>query len=433
MNLDQSNSHVPSRRDFLKTSSLAAGSALAANLSFLANAHASGSDTMGIGLVGCGARGRGAVDDALQGPGNIKLVAMGDVFQDRIDFCRKRLNGLGDKIDVPKERTFVGFDAYQKVLACDIDYVILTTPPAFRPQHIEAAVAAGKHIFAEKPVAVDSTGVRRVLQAAASAQTKGLSIVGGTQRRHQKSYLEAFRRVRDGAIGEIVAARCYWNQGGLGVRERKPGMSDLEWQIRNWLYFTWLSGDHVCEQHVHNIDVVNWAMNAHPKRAVSMGGRQARTDPKYGHIYDHFATDFEYANGVHLMSMCRQIPGCEQSVQEVLVGTQGTCTTDDSRRAYWIQGKNPWRFPRDLDNLPYQQEHADLQASIRDNKPVNELQSIAESTLTAVMARMSAYTGKAIRWEQALSAKEDLMLPKLDWVMSLPIPPVAIPGKTTIS
>jgi predicted dehydrogenase len=423
----------PNRRQFLKSTALAAGTALAANVTLLQNVHAAGSDEIRIGLIGCGARGRGAIDNVLAVGKGIRIVAMGDAFKDRLEFCKKRLEGHGSKIDVPKERMFIGLDAYQKVLACDVNYVILTTPPGFRPLHIEAAVAAGKHVFCEKPVAVDAAGVQRVLAAARDSEARGLGIVPGTQRHHQKGYLEAMKRVRDGAIGEIVTARCYWMQGALGVRERKPGWSDLEYQIRNWLYFTWLSGDHIVEQHVHNIDAVNWAMKSHPVRAVSMGGRQVRTDPKkYGHIFDHFATDFEYGNGVHLTSMCRQIPGCEQQICEVLVGTEGTCTTDGERHLYAIKGKKPWKLDREEDNLPYEQEHADLIASIRAGKPLNELQSVAESTMTAIMGRMSAYTGKAMTWDQALNTKEDLMPPSLAMDMTLPVPPVAMPGITTI-
>jgi myo-inositol 2-dehydrogenase/D-chiro-inositol 1-dehydrogenase len=420
----------PDRREFLKSTAVAAGSVLVANMTLLQNVHAAGNGDIRVGLIGCGARGRGAVDDCLSASKGIKLVAMGDAFKDRLEFCKKKLDVHGDKVDVPSERTFIGLDAYQKLLACDVNYVILTTPPGFRPLHIEAAIAAGKHVFCEKPVAVDATGVRRVMRAAQDAQAKGLGIVPGTQRRHQKGYLEAFRRVHDGDIGEIVAARCYWMQGHLGVRERKPSWSDLEYQIRNWLYFTWLSGDHIVEQHVHNLDAVNWAMKSHPVRAVAMGGRQVRTAPKYGHIFDHFATDFEYENGAHLMSMCRQIDGCEQQVGEVLVGTEGTCTTDGQSSRYAIKGKKPWKFEHGADNLPYQQEHADLIASIRDGKPLNQLQPVAESTLSAIMGRMSAYTGKAITWHEALSSKEDLMPPNLSLDMKLPDPVVAMPGTT---
>jgi predicted dehydrogenase len=422
------------RREFLKTTTVAAGTALAANLQLLSNAHAAGDDVIRVGLIGCGGRGTGAAENCLSAAANTKLVALADVFKDRVDTAREKLKQLrGDQVDVSDDRCFVGLDAYEKVIASDANYIILATPPGFRPIHLEAAIAAGKNIFTEKPVAVDGPGIRKVLAAADEAQRKNLHIAAGTQRRHQTSYLEAMKRVHGGDIGTITAARCYWNQGSLWVKDRQPSWTDLEWQVRNWLYFTWLSGDHIVEQHVHNLDVVNWAMGAHPKRAVGMGGRQARTDAKYGQIFDHFAVDYEYPNGVHLMSMCRQIDHCEQGVYEVLVGTAGTCRTDDGRRLYSIKGKNDWRFTRAEDNLPYVQEHADSIASIREGKPLNELKQVAESTLTAIMGRMSAYTGKAVTWDQALESKEELMPPRLEWAMSLPVGPVAIPGRTPLT
>jgi predicted dehydrogenase len=352
---------------------------------------------------------------------------MGDAFKDRLDSSRTELaKKHGEKIDVPEERRFVGFDAYQKVLASDINYVILATPPGFRPQHLKAAVAAGKNIFTEKPVAVDGPGVRTCLTAYEEAKAKGLYIAAGTQRRHQTGYLETMRQVHDGAIGSVVAARCYWNQGTLWVKQRQPDWSDMEYQMRNWYYFTWLCGDHIVEQHVHNLDVVNWALQSHPVRAVGMGGRQVRTGPEYGHIYDHFAIDYEYDNGIHVMSMCRQIDNCENSVSEALVGTKGSCQAN----RYTITGEKQWRF-RGKDNDPYLQEHTDLIECIRGSKPVNELKDVAESTLTAIMGRMSAYTGKAVTWDQALNSQEDLMPTELTWG-KMPFPAVAMPGQTKL-
>jgi myo-inositol 2-dehydrogenase/D-chiro-inositol 1-dehydrogenase len=426
------NKLATSRRKFLKTTTAAAvGTTLFANLKTIPGAYAAGSDVIKVGLIGCGGRGTGAAGDVLKAAPGVRLVSMGDVFKDRLDESYSRLIKLGeDKVDVPEDRRFVGLDAYEKVLASDINYVILATPPGFRPQHLKAAVAAGKHIFTEKPVAVDGTGIRTVLAVYEEAKAKGLGIAAGTQRRHQAGYIETIKQVQDGAIGEIVAARCYWNQGGLWKKDRQPGWSDLEWQLRNWLYFTWLSGDHIVEQHVHNIDVINWAMGTHPVRAVGMGGRQARTDPSYGHIYDHFAVDYEYENGVHLMSMCRQIEGCDKNVSEALVGTKGNCVTSAGQR-YMIKGEKNWTFDREKDNEPYVQEHTDLIASLRAGKPINELKNVAESTLTAIMGRMSAYTGKAVTWEQALNSKENLMPEKLAWG-PMPVPPVAIPGKTEL-
>ncbi|MEO6809355.1 MAG: Gfo/Idh/MocA family oxidoreductase, partial [Isosphaeraceae bacterium] len=330
--------------------------------------------------------------------------------------------------DVPEDRRFVGFDAYKQVIDSGVDLVLLATPPGFRPMMIEEAVKAGKHVFAEKPIGVDGPGIRKVLAAAQEAKSKGLSIVVGTQRRHQAPYLESMKRIHDGEIGDVVGGRCYWNQGALWNKGRKDDWSDMEWQIRNWLYFTWLSGDHICEQHVHNLDVINWAIGAHPVRAVSLGGRQVRTSKEYGHIYDHFATELEYPNNVHVTSMCRQIPNCENNVSEAVVGTKGDWQSGGF--AFHIGGET--KRVRDKGRNPYVQEHVDLIASIREGKPLNELRQVAESTLTAIMSRMSAYTGKAVTWEQAMESKHDL-LPK-DLVFGpLPVAPVAMPGETELT
>jgi predicted dehydrogenase len=432
MSTDDRDAPLPSRRDFLKSSTVAAA---AAGLGGVPAAWAAGSDTIRVGLVGCGGRGTGAAQNVLLSSPGVKLVALGDAFQDRLDNCKAQLAqkpAVAALVDVPPERSFVGLDAYQKVLAADVDYVILATPPGFRPEHIQATVAAGKHLFTEKPVAVDGPGIRTVLAAYEEARAKKLGVAAGTQRRHGNGYRETIQRVHDGAIGEIVSARCYWNQGGLWNKPRQPQWSDLEWQMRNWLYFTWLSGDHIVEQHMHNLDVINWATGTHPVAALGIGGRQMRTGPEYGHIFDHFTVDFEYPGGVHVLSMCRQMPGCEGRVEEGLVGTLGTCNTAQDAKRYVITGKNPWRFPG-TPNEPYVQEHTDLISSIRAGEPINELRAVAESTLTAIMARMSAYTGKVVTWDQALISKESLVPPSatLAWG-PMPVPPVAQPGKTAL-
>ncbi len=418
-----------SRRDFLKKSTVATvGASIASRIGNIPAVHAAGSDRIKVGLIGCGGRGSGAADQVVRAAPNVKLVAMGDAFQDRLDESREKLiRDHGDKIDVPRERCFVGFDAYKEVLASGINYVILATPPGFRSTHLKAAVEAGKNIFTEKPVAVDGPGIRTCLAAYELAKTKGLFVGAGTQRHHQTGYLETLKQIHGGAIGEIVAARAYWNQGALWKKDRKPEWSDMEYQMRNWYYFTWLCGDHIVEQHVHNLDVVNWAMKSHPVRAVGMGGRQVRTGPEYGHIFDHFAIDYEYENGMHMLSMCRQIDGCENSVSEALVGTKGSCQVN----RYSIKGEKNWRFPG-KDNDAYLQEHTDLIESIRSGKPVNELKSVTESTLTAIMGRMSAYTGKAVSWDQALNSSQDLMPTQLTWNATLPMPPVATPGQTEL-
>ena len=377
-----------SRRGFMRMTALAT-----AGLALPDLAHASGSDVIRVGLVGCGGRGTGAARDCLRAADGVELVALGDLVPDRLAQCREQLNSIGAedavfaaKLKVTDERCFTGFDAYRQVMASGIDLVLLATPPGFRPTHIAAAIAAGLHVFAEKPVAVDVAGIHSVLASYESARRQGLAVVAGTQRRHQPEYLETIRRIHDGAIGEVVSGQVYWNQGALWNREREPGWSDAEWQVRNWLYFTWLSGDHIVEQHMHNIDVANWVLGAHPVRATAVGGRQQRTAPEFGQIYDHFAVDFEYESGARITSISRQIPGCSNYVGEQFQGTRGT-----SNAAGTIDGDRSWRWQQpDQPRSPYLLEHVDLLASIRAGQPLNELKQVAESTLSAIMGREAA-------------------------------------------
>jgi predicted dehydrogenase len=406
------------------------GGVAMAGLGAIPAVHAAGSDVIKVGVIGCGQRGTGATEDVLKSAPNVKLVAMGDVFKDKVEKCRSIVKEeLGEKAELPDDdHCFVGLDAYEKVLASDVNYVILATPPGFRPTHLKAAVAAGKHIFAEKPLAVDGPGIRTVLALYDEAKAKGLGIGVGAQRRHQAGYVATLKQIHAGAIGQIVAARAYWNQGPIWVHPRQEGWSDLEYQLRNWYYFTWICGDQIVEQHIHNLDVVNMAMKAHPVSAVAAGGRQVRTGPDYGNIYDHFAVDYEYENGAHMLSMCRQMPRCENNVSEALVGTKGFCQVNK----YTITGVKPWKFTGE-NNKPYVQEHTDLIASIRAGKPYNELKEVAESSLTAIMGRMAAYTGKLVTWEQALNSQEDLLPAKLDWTAEIPVPPVPMPGQTELS
>jgi myo-inositol 2-dehydrogenase / D-chiro-inositol 1-dehydrogenase len=417
----------PTRRDFLMTSTAAT-----IGLGMLGNAHAAGSDSIKVGLIGCGGRGTGAAENICEAAGtsyNIKLHAMGDVFEDHLKNCRDHVRNqplCKEKFDVPDERSFVGFDAYQKVIDC-CDLVMLATPPGFRPQHIEATIKAGKHLFSEKPVAVDGTGIRKVLAAYDEANKKGLSVVTGTQRRHQASYLESMKLIHDGAIGDLVGGRVFWNQGDIWANKRKPGWSDTEYQIRNWYHFLWLCGDHIVEQHVHNLDVACWALKAHPTRAVGMGGRQVITEPERGQSYDHFAVDYEFPDGVHVMSMCRQIAGSTGDVSENLVGTKGQWTSN----GYRFTGAERRRVRVEHEVNPYVQEHIDLLESISSHKPVNELKQVAESTLTAIMGRMSAYTGKEVSWDQALNSKLDTFPKTLAWG-PMEEPPVPKPGVTEL-
>jgi predicted dehydrogenase len=416
------------RRTFMSTSAAAAAFAWSGGVRIF------GSDTIRLGLIGCGGRGTGAVSDCLRGTEGVDLVAMGDLAPDRLAQSRGELEklaqsspALASRIKITADRCFTGFDAYSKVLASDIDLVILATPPAYRPKHLAAAVNAGKHIFAEKPVAVDPAGVRSVLETYERAKAKNLAIGVGTQRRHQDDYLQTIARIKDGAIGQVVSGQVFWNQGGLWTRERQPDWTDAEWQIRNWLYFAWLSGDHIVEQHVHNLDVAYWVLGELPVKATGMGGRQFRTDAKYGHIFDHFAVDYEYASGARILSMCRQIPGTANRVGESFIGTKGQ--SDASRR---ITGPNAWTYtPPAQRSNGFVQEHTDLVASIRAGKPYNELKQIAESTLVAIMGREAAYTGQEMSWTSVLNAKLDLT-PPIPGYGAMTVPPVAMPGRTKL-
>ncbi|MBE0711676.1 MAG: Gfo/Idh/MocA family oxidoreductase [Candidatus Aminicenantes bacterium] len=416
------------RRDFIKTTSVASMATLAAAVSGSSGRCAGGSDAIRIGVIGCGGRGTGAAIDAVNSSPGVEILALFDPFQDRID---KSLKTLREKVPaavkVTPETCFTGLEGYKKLLAIkDINYIVTAAPPGFRPIHLKASIEAGKNVFMEKPVAVDPVGVRSVIASSELAAKKGLAIVAGTQRRHQQKYLEVMKRIHDGAIGEVVGGQCYWNQGELWVIKQTPEMSDMEWQCRNWLYFSWTSGDHIVEQHVHNIDVINWAFGATPVKVMGMGGRQVRTAPEYGNIFDHFAVEFEYPNGARVMSMCRQTPGCADRVEEKIVGTKGHAFGYGE-----ISGPGAWKFEGDEIN-PYVVEHTDLIASIRDGKPLNEGRRIAESTLCAIMGRMSAYTGRALSWDWAMNASKLDLTPAKFAFGPNPVDPVAVPGQTPL-
>jgi myo-inositol 2-dehydrogenase/D-chiro-inositol 1-dehydrogenase len=422
---------IANRRDFLRTSTIAAvGASLAGSLSIARSAYAGGSDQIKVGLIGCGGRGTGAASQALHTEGDVKLVAMGDAFADRLEQSLAELQkdeALKDRIDVPTERRFVGFDAYRNVLDSGVDLVILATPPGFRPIHFAAAVDAGKHVFMEKPVAVDAPGVRAVLEAARQAKEKNLGVGVGLQRHHQNSYLETIKRLQDGAIGDMIAARVYWNGAGLWVHPRKPEQTEMEYQMRNWYYFNWLCGDHIVEQHIHNIDVINWLKGKYPIRAQGMGGRQVRTGEDYGEIFDHHAVEFEYDDGSRMFSYCRHIPGCWDSVSEHVLGTKGTA--DISASVIRTNGEKPWKY-RGPANNPYQTEHDDLFASIRAGTPLNEAEFGALSSMTAIMGRMATYSGKLIRWDDALNSELSLAPAEYAFDATPPVPSVAVPGQT---
>lgn len=411
-----------SRREFLAGATALTAALASGRRTF---AFAQGSDTLKFGLIGCGARGAGAMVDAFNSAPGVVLWAMGDVFEDRLRSSQEHLKGVLKDAYQVGNRSFLGFDSYKEVIASGVDVVILAAPPAFRPAHFRAAIEGGKHVFMEKPIATDAPGVRSVMEFSDLATQRKLCVVAGTQRRHDVAYQEAIQRIHDKQIGEIVALYCYWNQGGLWMVPRKPEWTDLEWQLRNWLYFTWLAGDHIVEQHIHNIDVCNWVKGEHPVKAVGVGGRQARTDPAYGHIYDHFAIEFEYADGVKMLSMCRQQDGTSARVGEHVVGTRGTSNANT-----YIKGEKPWEFKGERPN-PYVLEHRNLITAIRGGKYINEGRQVAESTLTAIMGRMAGYTGLEVTWEQAYNSQENLVPDKLEFG-PMPVPPVAIPGKTVL-
>ena len=413
-----------SRRSMMKATAAAATfAALGANF-----AHAAGNDKIKVGLIGCGGRGRGAAGNITEAdPNGVVIHAIGDLFPDAIEETKKLWAEKSKDQYNYADRVFTGWEAYKQVLATDIDYVILATPPGFRPMMIDAAIKAGKHVFAEKPVAVDGPGCVSIMEAGKLAAEKNLGLVAGTQRRHDPMHIETVKRLLDGkAIGEIITGQVYWTGNVLKVVAREPGWSDMEYQIRNWTYFPWLSGDLIVEQHVHNIDVACWLMGGPPRLALSLGGAQARVGPEYGVTYDHFATDFEWADGRHVLSMARQQDNCYSRVAHNFQGTAGNAQVEAG--TIIDGGGSKWRFPEKLKVNPYVQEHADLLKSIRDGKPLNEAQRIADSVLTAVMGRMSAYSGQIIRYSDAIKSKVSLMPEKLEFG---PLPPshIPIPGK----
>jgi myo-inositol 2-dehydrogenase / D-chiro-inositol 1-dehydrogenase len=427
--MTERNTAGPSRRDFIRDATAAAvGTAAVARFHGFAGAHAAGSDEIRVGLVGCGGRGSGAAGNVLAAAPGVRIVALADAFQDRLTACRDRLaQQHPDVATVAQDHCFVGLDAYQQLLKTDVNYVILASPPGFRATHIKAAIAAGKNIFAEKPVAVDATAVRSCISLADEVTKRGIALGAGTQYRHFDPYIQSMKRIHDGAIGQLTGARAYYNTGELWKRDRQEGWSDLENQMRNWLYYTWLSGDHIVEQFIHNIDALNWAFNGHPLRATGTGGRQVRTAPEFGHIYDHFAIVYEYDNDTFATAMCRQQNGCEKKVANEFTGTKGTAYVLPD---YSIKGATTWKYDAPEPNDMYVQEHTDLIASIRAGKPLNELKQVAESSLTAIMGRMTAYSGKTITWDEALNSTESLMPATLTWG-PMPTPPVAMPGLST--
>jgi predicted dehydrogenase len=420
-----------SRRQFLKSTSAAVlGGSVAAHLSVPHNAHAAGSDVLRIGLIGCGSRGTGAAAQALRADRNVRLVALGDAFADRWQDSLANLkkdDAIAGKIAVKEEHCFAGFDAYQKVLTSGVDVVLLCTPPHFRPAHIKAAVEAGKHIFAEKPVAVDAPGVRSVLHSCTLARKKKLAVLSGLCLRFDYGHRETIKRIQDGAMGDLVALQANDLRGPIWIKRRKKDWTDMEWQMRNWYYFTWLSGDFNVEQHVHLLDLCSWLMRGeYPVRATGLGGRQVRTGPEYGNIYDHHSVVYEFANGVKLFAHCRQQKDCPKDISVYALGSKGRAVVSEHELS--ITSGSKWRY-RGRKNDFYQTEHDVFFATIRAGKPINNGDYMSHSTLMAIMGRMATYTGQTISWQKALESKKDLTPAKYEWG-EIATPAVAMPGQT---
>lgn len=441
--MNSSNPNIPespiSRRRFLTTTSTAiVGGSVLGTLAPERAAFSSSNETLKIALIGCGGRGTGAANQALSTPGSTKLVALADVRPEQLEKCLNTLKaGKAEQVDVSPEHQFTGFDGYQKAIAL-ADVVILATSPGFRPIHFAEAVRQGKNIFMEKPVATDAPGIKQVLASAQEAKAKNLKVGVGLQRHHKAGYLETVKRIQDGALGDLQVLRCYWDGGSRDGVERMPGETEMHYQIRNWYYFTWLSGDHIVEQHVHNIDVVNWIKGAHPVRAQGMGGRQVRNAKRHGQIFDHHFVEFEYADGTRMFSQCRQIPRCWPNISEHALGAKGEAELNNDRDLFAIKGSNPWRHQRRGRPIdPYQQEHDDLFDAIRNNKPYNEAEYGATSTMTGILGRMATYSGLQIEWDDAINSKIELLPKTFSWdALPLVLPdsegfyPVAVPGKT---
>jgi len=431
------------RRKFVKSSAAAAaGGMFLSHLPVSASAFVGGNETLRVALIGCGGRGTGAAAQALSVKEDVKLVAMADAFRDRLDDSYENLmkkHGESGRVDVPEDHKFVGFDGYKNAIAL-ADVVLLATPPGFRPIHFEEAINQGKHVFMEKPVAVDAPGVRKVLDVAQKAKQNKLNVVVGLQRHYQNSYLELMDRIHAGEIGDIVGGQVYWNSSGVWVRERQPQQTEMEYQMRNWYYFTWLCGDHIMEQHIHNIDVANWAKQAYPVKAQGMGGREVRTGKDHGEIFDHHFVEFHYEDGTMINSQCRHQEGCMNKVSESLVGTKGRATTDGATMISDHSGKTLWKHRGKNDPNPYQVEHDRLFAAIvSGDELLADAENGAKSTMTALLGRMATYSGKVVTWEEALNSNMSLVPQTFSWDANPPVVPgpdgkypIPVPGKTKV-
>ena len=431
-----------SRREFVKGTSLLAGGLLAAPFLSKANYFSGSDDTIKVAVVGCGGRGTGAALQALSSKQNVKIVALADAFKDNLDSCYNALveeinNGIGElakRLVVPEENKFTGFDGYKKAIAL-ADVVILATPPGFRPIHFEEAINQNKHVFMEKPVATDPAGIQKVLATAAIAKAKKLNVVVGLQRHYQNSYRELFKRKE--LIGDITSMQAWWNNDGVWVKPRKYNQTEMEYQMRNWYYFNWLCGDHITEQHVHNLDAVNWFKGSYPIKAHGMGGRQVRKSKDHGEIFDHHYVEFEYADGSILNSQCRHIPGTTSKVDELFVGTKGKIYAGDANIKDH-NGKTLFQYDLKNENNPYQTEHDELFAAIAKGEyKFADAENGAKSTMTSIMGRMATYSGQKIEWDKAINSGLDIHPKVYDWDAMPPILPnadgfypIAIPGVT---
>ena len=424
--MDKKNENL-SRRNFVRNSSMATGGIILAPSILSASPFFKKEKVLKLAVIGCGGRGTGAVSQALKADENVKLVAMADAFQDRLDGSFENLSKMFDKnrLKVKPSKKFVGFGSYKKAID-EADVVILTTPPGFRPQHFEYAIAQGKHVFMEKPVATDVAGIKKVLATARLADEKKLNVVVGLQRHYQRSYQEIYDRIEQGDIGNIVSGQVYWNSGGVWVRPRKEGMTEMEYQMRNWYYFNWLCGDHILEQHIHNIDVANWFIGEYPIKAQGMGGREIRNGKDHGQIFDHHFVEFEYASGAVISSQCRHQKGCLNRVSETFQGTLGTSNTGGGKtRLTSYSGDKIYVHDGENDKNPYQVEHDELFASIRSGGHINNAENGAKSTMTAILGRMATYTGKQVTWEEAMNSNLKLV-PDEDSLTYDSIPPVVL-------
>ncbi len=409
-----------------------------------AKSYIDADDTIRIGLIGCGGRGTGAAIQALSTKQNVKLIAMADAFKDRLDDSYKQIQGelknydiAPQSLDVAEENKFVGFDGYKKVIDM-VDVVLIATPPGFRPEHFEAAIKADKHVFMEKPVATDAPGVRKVLATAEMAKKKKLNVVVGLQRHYQKKYQQWVDMLHEGVIGDITASRVYWNSQGVWVRPRKPEYTEMEYQMRNWYYFNWLCGDHIVEQHIHNLDVSNWVKQAYPVRASGMGGRQVRTGPDHGEIFDHHAVEYEYADGSYMFSQCRHMKGCPNKVTEAFHGTNGSAPQPGV--ILTPSGHQIMEYNDRKDANPYQVEHDLLFEAIANSEyKFADAENGAKATMTAILGRMATYSGQVVEWEEALNSEHSIMPERYAWDANPPVMPnedgtypIPVPGQTQV-